>query len=102
MPSVYDVGDLVRISGAFANEDDIDVDPTVVTFKFTDPLGSTTDYIYDVDPEVDPELVRESVGHYHVDISIDEAGAWYYRWSSTGIGQAAEEDSFVVRKSRIA
>lgn len=102
MPNVYDTGDLVRLLCAFADEDDEDVDPTTVTFKFTDPLGDTTEYTYDVDPEVDPELVRSSKGHYHVDISIDKAGAWYYRWESTGTGQAAEEDTFEVRASRIA
>lgn len=98
MPSVYDVGDLVRVSGAFTDIDDEDIDPTTVTFKFTDPSGNTTAYVYGTDPEV----VNPSKGHYHVDVSLDEAGTWYYRWESGGTGQAAEEDSLVVRVSNIA
>ena len=99
MPNVYDVGDLVRIGGAWTDTDDDDIDPIVVTFKFTDPSRNTTSYTY----ITDPELNKESVGHYYVDISIDEAGTWYYRWESTGVvGQAAEENHFVVRESQIA
>ena len=98
-PSVYDVGDLVRVAGAFADSDDDDIDPIVVTFKFTDPSANTISYTY----STDPELKKESQGHYYVDISIDEAGTWFYRWESTGaVGQAAEENHFVVRESQIA
>lgn len=98
MPNVYDVGDLVRVSGVFTDVDDEDIDPTTVTFKFTDPLDNTTSYTYVTDAEV----VWDSKGHYHVDVSVDESGTWYYRWSSTGTGQAAEEGSLVVRPTRIA
>lgn len=98
MPSVYDIGDLVRVSGAFTDVNDADIDPTTVTFKFTDPSGNTTSYTYVTDAEV----VKDSTGHYHVDVSVDEAGTWYYRWESGGSGQAAEEGSFVVRPTRIA
>lgn len=98
MPNVYDVGDLIKVSGVFTDEDDEDIDPTTVTFKFTDPSGNTTTYLYGTDDE----LVWDSKGHYHVNVSIDESGTWYYRWASTGTGQAAEEGSFVVRPTRIA
>lgn len=98
MPNVYDVGDLVKITGDFTDEDDEDINPTTVTFEFTDPLGNTTTYAYGIDDE----LVRDSEGHHHVNIDVDESGTWYYRWSSTGTGQAAEEGSFVVRPTRIA
>ncbi len=98
MANVYDIGDLVKVAGAFTDVDDQDVDPTTVTFKFTDPSGNTTTYIY----ETDDELVQDSKGHYHANVSIDEAGTWFYRWESTGTGQAAEEGHFVVRRSNIA
>lgn len=96
--NVYDVGDLIRVSGIFTNEDDEETDPTVTTFKFTDPSGNTTTYIY----STDGELSRTKAGNFHVNISIDESGTWYYRWEGTGTVQAAEEGSFVVRPSRIA
>lgn len=98
MPNIYDVGDKIRISGDFTDINDEDIDPTVTTFKFTDPSGNTTTYIY----ETDDELARDSLGHFHVDISIDEAGTWYYRWIGTGAVQAAEEGHFTVREPHIA
>ncbi len=98
MPNVYDVGDLVRISAVFTDKDGEFGNPTVTTFKITDPSGDTTTYVY----SIDEELVRDSTGHFHVDISIDQAKTWYYRWEGTGALQAAEEGRLVARRSRIA
>lgn len=98
MPNVYDVGDLVRISAVFTNKDDEPTNPTVTTFKITDPLGNTTTYVYGVGADI----VRDSTGHFHVDISVDQVKTWYYRWEGTGALQAAEEARLVGRRSRIA
>ena len=84
------VGDLVRISGLFVDENDNPLDPTNTFASFRKPSGSLTVYEY----TVDVELVRDGVGDYHADISIDEAGIWTYSFYSTGNGQASAENTF--------
>jgi len=92
---VYQEGDLVRCSGNFKNTAGADIDPTTVRFKFTKPSGLTTTYLYGTDAQ----LVRDSLGNFHVDLSADEPGEWRYRWESTGTGQAAEDHEFTVSSS---
>ena len=89
----HDLGDLVRVSGEFRNSTNDLADPTAVNLSFRTPAGVTTTYIY----STDAELVKDTTGKYHVDIDANESGVWYYRFFSTGTGQAAEERQFVVR-----
>jgi hypothetical protein len=91
----YDIGDLVRVTGVFTNSAGTEIDPSVVTFKVKDPANVTTTYIYGTDVE----LVKDSTGNYYVDIDVDDDGSWYYRFESTGTGQAAAEGRFVVNTS---
>lgn len=93
--NTYDKGDLVRISGAFATADGTAVDPDAVLCETLDPAGVTTAYTYGTDAE----LTRDSAGHYHLDIDAGQAGVWYYRFYSTGNGQAADEGTFIVAQS---
>ena len=88
----YDVGALVRISGAFTDSDGVAQDPAAVFCAFETPAGVETTYQYSVDVEV----VKDSVGNYHLDVDADTTGVWYYRWYSTGAGQAADETHFSV------
>lgn len=90
----YDYGDLVRVSGHFTDANGDDVDPTVVMLTFVEPGVAAVTYTFGVDAD----LVRDSAGHYHVDLDADTAGRWRYRWFSTGTGQAAGETFFDVRK----
>lgn len=92
---VYQKGDLVRCSGNFKNSAGSDIDPTTVSFKFTTPGGVATTYLYGTDAQV----VKDSVGNYHVDLSVNQRGDWHYRWESTGTGQAAEDHQFTVAPS---
>lgn len=89
----YDVGDRVRLSGEFTDEDGNLHDPTAVYVTYTDPGGTETVLQYGVDVEV----IRDAVGQYHVDIAVDEVGRWPYRWYSTGTGQAAGTARLVVK-----
>lgn len=89
----YDVGDLVRVSSTFTDATGTVADPAAVTASYRAPGGTETDLIYGVDAE----LVRDSAGVYHMDISAGEAGTWVYRFASTGSGQAAAEGSFFVQ-----
>ena len=88
----YDKGDLIRCSAAFTDSDGAAADPDVVVFSFTEPDGSLTTYTYGTDVE----LVKDSTGNYHVDVDGNAAGTWFYRFHSTGSGQAADESLFQV------
>ena len=91
----YEKGDLVRASGAFTNVLGEALDPTTVIFQFKDPTGSTTSYTYGAASQV----VKDSTGNYHVDVDASAVGTWYYRFYSTGTGQAADEGKFIVEPS---
>lgn len=91
-PIIYDVGDLARLSAVFTDAAGAAIDPTVVKLAYQPPGGSVTTLTYGTDP-----IIKDSAGHYHADLSVTASGAWYYRWYSTGTGQAAEEGVFEVR-----
>lgn len=93
--NIYDVGDVVRCSVAYANSADVAVDPTAVFCKVRKPDGTITQYTYGADAA----LVKQSPGSYYLDVEATAAGVWYYRFYSTGVGQAAGETSFRVRTS---
>jgi hypothetical protein len=92
----YDIGDAVRCDVSFTDMSGVAADPTAVLFKYEDPSENETTLTYGVDVEV----VRDAVGEYHVDVTIDEAGRWAYRWEGTGTVVSATELEFDVRKSR--
>lgn len=79
----------------FKDESDTDQDPTTVTGKFKDPAGNVTTYV----DGTDTELVKDSIGNYHYDITLDEAGKWRYRGDGVGVVVAAGEGRFNVRES---
>lgn len=86
----YTSGDLVRCLAAFATTAGVAIDPTAVKFAYRNPAGITTVLTY----PTDAALVKDSVGNYHVDVNINAAGVWRYRFYSTGTGQAADEGEF--------
>jgi len=96
MANVYDYGDLVRVSAVFSNIAGAAQDPDVVFLQVLNPAGVTTEYEYLVDVGV----VRDLQGHYHYNVDANAPGVWWYRWYSTGAGQAADEYRFKVRPSR--
>lgn len=96
MSSSYDLHDRVRITGTFA-VDDINTDPTAVTFSYRNPAGTTTTLTYDTDAA----LVKVSAGVYYVDLDLSTAGVWYYRFRGTGTVVAAGPDSYLEVKPSI-
>jgi hypothetical protein len=92
----YDKGDAVRCRATFKDSSDALINPTAVSFKYKDPSGNITTLVYGTDVA----LVKDSTGNYHVDVDADQSGIWYYRFSSTGTGQAADEETFTVRESQ--
>jgi hypothetical protein len=91
----YAVGNLVRVSVAFANSAGTAVDPTVVKVQVRTPAGIITTQTYGVDAAV----VRSVAGGYYCDVDANAEGEWSYRWYSTGAGQAAAEELFMVQTS---
>lgn len=88
--NVYHVGTKVRLSAAFTDIDDAAQDPGGVQFKIREPDGTVTTYVYGTDAEV----VRDSLGNFHVDWLIASAGRHRYRFAGVTSGQAASESAF--------
>jgi hypothetical protein len=88
----YILGNLVRVTGTFTDEDGVLHDAPEVKFELRTPDGKVTLYVYGTDTEV----VKDGVGIYHVDISLDSYGEYKYYFYSEGLGQAANQGAFSV------
>lgn len=95
--SVYDKGDVARVSGAFAVSGAA-TDPTAVSLKFTKPSGDQTTYVYGTDAQ----LLKDSTGNYHADLTLDEVGDWHYQWVGTGAVATVERGQFVVQPTHFS
>ena len=95
MAEIYNLGDLVRVTCTFRTvASNALIDPTEVYLSVRDPSGTVTTYQYSVSG-----ITKDSTGVYHRDIDVDDAGDWYYRWHSTGTGQAGRETKFIAREA---
>lgn len=89
----YNLGALVHLTGEFTDTlTGDDVDPSQVSLSIRNPDGEITTYTYGDDSE----MIQDSAGHYSADITVDLVGEWYYRWWSSGTGQASKEGMFEV------
>lgn len=87
----YVVGQQIRLSAVFTDLTGAAVDPTAVTCSVQAADGT----------ESTPAPVKDSVGHYHVDVTIVKpAGTWYYRFAGTGAAVGANETSFGVQQTQ--
>jgi len=96
--SKIDIGDLVRLSGTFADLNGNLLDPTAVILSIREPSGAVTSFQYGHDAFV----VRESVGKYYMDFAPNAEGLHFYRFAGTGAVTAAEEKSFYTYKRETA
>jgi hypothetical protein len=90
----YDIGDLVKVSVRFINPRGKELDPAAVSLLVKSPDGVTTTYTYS-----GGAVTRDKLGCFHRNITIDQAGQWFYRFVGTGGGQAAGEKGFYVNAS---
>jgi len=95
MANVYDKGDLIRLTATFTVST-TPTDPTTVTLKVKDPSGNVATYTYAL-----AEITKSSTGIYYKNISLDEAGYWYYQWTGTGAVESVEEDYLMVRTRQV-
>jgi hypothetical protein len=101
--NVYDVGDLATISVTFlVNTGTIPspvwtpTDPTVITCEVRKPSGVIDEYVVTAG-----EIVRDGTGVYHLDLTPDEEGDWWYAFVGTGAAQARQEGGFLVQDQRV-
>ncbi len=95
MNNTYALGNDVVCSALFRSSEGVVADPDTVSFSFRNGDGDVTTYVYGTDAEV----VKDSVGNYHVNVDASARGTWHYRFYSTGTGKAADEKSFKVVQS---
>ncbi len=98
MAETWDIGDQRRSIGAFTSAPNVPADPSAVSYFVKRPGGAVTEFAYGTDEEV----VKDSTGVYHVDVTIDVAGGWSERWEGAGgAATAAGETRFQVRRSAV-
>ena len=81
-----------RLKATFKDANGTDVDPTTVTVKYEKPDGTEVTKVYLTDAEV----IKDSTGHYHIDVDADQSGVWHFRWESS-TPQTAAEEIFTVK-----
>lgn len=92
----YTKGDLIRITATFTDSAGTLLDPTAVYFQYKNPAGTITSETYSPSSG---NIIRDSIGVFHLDINANVHGIWYYRVYSTGVGQAADEATFEIADS---
>lgn len=103
MPSTYDVGDVVRITGVYTDTGALLQDPDTVHFHYDTPTstapstqqrtGATTGTVNGI--------TRASSGTFFFDITTTGRGLYEGRFKSTGTVTAAGETWFSVRPLRV-
>lgn len=74
------------------------VDPSVVVFKYKKPTALAAVVLqYGVNGEV----VRDSIGRYHVEVNLDDAGFMPYRFEALGSYQGAFQNKLKVVRSNV-
>lgn len=84
----YDVGDTVRVTATFRNENGALDDPADVACIIRRPNGVN----------IEPTPTSSSTGIWSATVNIDDSGVWRYRFEGDDV---AEEGSFVVRRQRV-
>lgn len=100
----HDISDVVTVSTLFRVEATPGVastltpaDPTAVTLRVRKPDGVIVVYVY----LVGVDIVRDSLGAFHADLTPVLSGIWHYRWEGTGAAAGTQDGVFFVRPSRV-
>jgi hypothetical protein len=88
----FDIGQGVVISVAFVVSG-VATDPTTVSLTYRTPDGTETVLTYAAS-----QIIRDSVGNYHVVLTASQAGSTTYVWTGTGADITAISGSFFVRR----
>lgn len=92
-------GDLVRLTGTFANDAGALTDPSTITVsvRLRKRGATSASFVFGTDAEV----VQDSTGVFHIDylvpdIAPDRGLSIEYEWAGTGAVQSVEQGAFVV------
>lgn len=88
--SLYNIGDLLRLQVTFTDINGSLADPTSITLKIKNPVGTVTTYTYPA------QVLKSSTGVYYFDYAVVASGTHYFNWAGTGAYTAADEGSFTV------
>lgn len=88
--TTYQLGDEPHLTASFTSGG-VAADPTTVTATVRKPDGTTTNYTVAAG-----QIVKDSVGNYHLDIAADTAGRWSYKFAGTGAVIDVEQGVFYV------
>lgn len=93
----YDIGDQPVATATFRDVDDVLTNPSTVVFKTRTPSGVETTYT-----SPNANITNPSVGvwKFTFPAAVTEAGNWVVRARGTAGLLAAEESTFIVRRSR--
>lgn len=94
----FQIGDTVRLTGTFRDEDKVLTDPTTVTVSTKTPGGVVQTWHYSTDADV----IKDSTGKYHIDVAPDSEGRWTFQWKAEGTLVTLEEQHFLVRTPEIS
>lgn len=93
----FDKNDVVRISTTFTDTSDAVADPTDVSCVVKAPSGTETTSEYNPG-----DIVRDSTGIYHLDVTASASGTWVYRFTGTGAVAQVDEGEFYVLVSDLS
>jgi hypothetical protein len=83
----------VRLDANFHDDSGTDTDPDTVTLTTRSPSGAAATYTY----LTDDALGRTNTGDFYCDITPNESGRWFWRWTATGNNTTvAQEGNFMV------
>lgn len=95
------VGDMLRFGVLMRDVTGNPVDPTTVRFLYIPPSDRTpTTVTYTTSPP--SALVKNAVGDYRLDLTLDEPGSWAVRWEATGNYVGATEFLITVAPTQFS
>ena len=103
MPSTYDIGDVVRVTGTFTDTGSNPANPTTVNLLYDTPTSTapTTATRTSTSTGLVGDIYYLSTGVYYYDILTTGAGLYESRFTSTGDITASGESWFNVRSRRV-
>lgn len=103
MPSTYDIGDVIRVTGTFTDTGGTIGDPSGVSFLYDTPTSTapTTATRSSTALGVVGGIARASTGVYYVDVTATGQGLYETRFTSTGSLAASGESWFSIRPRRV-
>jgi hypothetical protein len=95
--SVYIEGQTIQFRASFTDKDGVATDPTQIQVTILEPDGTSTNYLYNTDPEV----IKESTGVYYINRPANQQKKWRHRWQGDGAILAVAEATVLVEPSRV-